>query len=109
KIRDEVLDDTVQLAKRYVQDRYMPDKAIDLIDETAAHLRVDKGKTSPEVRRLQKELKLVNTRIDEAVDAEDYERAAQYKTRASQIYEELKAEQANNKSAKQLIVTSDDL
>ena len=84
-----MLEDTVTLAKRYINDRFMPDKAIDLIDETAAHLRVDKGKTSPEVRKLQKELKLVNTRIDEAVDAEDYEQAAQHKTRASQINEEL--------------------
>jgi len=47
----------------------MPDKAIDLLDEASASLRVDKGKTSPEVRKLQKELKLVNSRIDEAVDA----------------------------------------
>jgi ATP-dependent Clp protease ATP-binding subunit ClpC len=69
KVSDEVLDDIVNLAKRYIQDRFMPDKAIDLLDETSAHLRVDKGKTSPEVRKLQKELKLVNTRIDDAVDA----------------------------------------
>src|SRR5664279_5005832 len=109
KMGDEVLEDAVTLAKRYINDRYMPDKAIDLIDETAAHLRVDKGKTSPRVRELQKELKLVNTRIEEAVDAEDYERAARSKTRASQIHEELTREHANNKQAKQLIVTSEDL
>ena len=109
KISDEVLEDTVALAKRYIQDRYMPDKAIDLIDETSAHLRVDRGKTSPEVRRLQKELKLVNTRIEEAVDAEDYERAAQYKTRASQINEKLTEQRASNKDVKQLVVTSEDL
>jgi ATP-dependent Clp protease ATP-binding subunit ClpC len=53
---DEVLEDAVTLAKRYINDRFMPDKAIDLIDETAAHLRIDKGKTSPELRALQKEL-----------------------------------------------------
>ncbi|HSX36876.1 MAG TPA: ATP-dependent Clp protease ATP-binding subunit [Patescibacteria group bacterium] len=109
KMSDEVLEDTVLLAKRYINDRYMPDKAIDLLDETAAHLRVDKGKTSPEVRRLQKELKLVNTRIDEAVDAEDYERAAQYKTRASQINEELTKLHENTKQVKRLTVTSEDL
>jgi ATP-dependent Clp protease ATP-binding subunit ClpC len=109
KISDEVLDDTVQLAKRYINDRFMPDKAIDLLDETSAHLRVDKGKTSPEVRRLQKELKLVNTRIDEAVDAEDYERAAQYKTRASQINDELAKLHQNTKDDKKLTVTSEDL
>jgi len=109
KISDEVLDDTVTLAKRYIQDRYMPDKAIDLLDETAAHLRIDRGKTSPDVRRLQKELKLVNTRREEAVDIEDYEAAARYKTRAEQITEELKQLQQATKSDKPLTVTSEDL
>ena len=109
KLSDEVLEDAVTLAKRYVNDRFMPDKAIDLIDETSAHLRVDKGKTSPEVRQLQKELKLVNTRIDEAVDVEDYELAAQHKTRASQISEALTKQRADSKQLKPLIVTSEDL
>jgi ATP-dependent Clp protease ATP-binding subunit ClpC len=108
-ISDDVLEDTVQLAKRYINDRFMPDKAIDLLDETAAHLRVLKGKTSPEVRKLQKELKLVNARIDEAVDSEDYERAARAKTRASQINKELEQLLKDNKQAKRLSVTSDDI
>jgi ATP-dependent Clp protease ATP-binding subunit ClpC len=108
-ISDEVLEDTVQLAKRYINDRFMPDKAIDLLDETSAHLRVLKGKTSPEVRKLQKELKLVNARIDEAVDNEDYERAARSKTRASQINKELEALLKDGKQAKRLGVTSDDI
>ena len=109
KLSDEVLEDAVNLSKRYINDRYMPDKAIDLIDETAAHLRVGKGKTSPEVRKLQKELKLVSAQIEEAVDAEDYERAARAKTRASQINEKLTAERANGRAAKRLTVTSEDL
>ena len=109
KISDEILEDTVMLAKRYIQDRYMPDKAIDLLDETAAHLRVDKGKTSPEVRALQKELKLVSAQIDEAVDTENYERAAQYKTRASQINDELKKLQESGKQQKRITLTSEDL
>ncbi len=109
KISDEVLADTVTLAARYINDRFMPDKAIDLLDETAAHLRVDKGKTNPEVRRLQKELKLTNARIDEAVDAEDYERAARSKTRASQIKEELEALHKTNKTVKRLTLTSEDI
>jgi len=109
KLSDEVLEDAVMLAKRYISDRYMPDKAIDLIDETAAHLRVDKGKTSPEVRKLQKELKLVNTQIEEAVDGEDYEKAARFKTRASQINENLTKQRATNKQVKRLTVSSEDL
>lgn len=109
KLSDEVLEDAVMLSKRYINDRFMPDKAIDLIDETSAHLRVDKGKTSPEVRKLQKELKLVNTQIEEAVDSEDYEKAARAKTRASQIHEKLKKLQATGKNSKKLTVTSEDL
>lgn len=109
KISDEVLDDTVTLAKRYINERFMPDKAIDLLDETAAHLRVDKGKTPPEVRKLQKELKLVNTRIDEAVESEDYEKAARYKQRASQIHEDLKKLEESGKAVKRIVMTSDDV
>jgi ATP-dependent Clp protease ATP-binding subunit ClpC len=108
-ISDEVLSDTVNLAKRYISDRFMPDKAIDLLDEASASLRVEKGKTSPEVRKLQKELKLVNTRIDEAVDAEDYEKAARAKTRASQINEELTKLRATKSAAKRLTLTSEDI
>jgi ATP-dependent Clp protease ATP-binding subunit ClpC len=109
KISDEVLADTVHLAGRYIQDRFMPDKAIDLIDETAAHLRVDKGKTPPRMRELQKEMKLVSVRIDDAVDAEDYEKAAKEKQRASQIQEELGSLAKTNEGAKRLVVTSDDV
>lgn len=109
KIADEVIEDIANLSKRYINDRYMPDKAIDLLDETAAHLRVDKGKTSPEVRRLQKELKLLNIQIDEAVDSEDYEKAAKYKTSASQVSEQLSKLKASYKDAKRLVMTSEDV
>lgn len=109
KVSDEVLEDTVMLAKRYVNDRFMPDKAIDLLDETAAYLRVDKGKTPPEVRKLQQELKLANTRIDDAVDHEDYEQAAQHKQRASQIHEELKKLHSSGKGANKLTMHSEDV
>jgi ATP-dependent Clp protease ATP-binding subunit ClpC len=108
-VTDEVLEDTVTLAKRYINDRFMPDKAIDLLDETSAHLRVDKGKTPPEVRSLQKELKLLTARTEDAVDNEDYKKAAEYKQRASQIKEDLKKLASNGKSAKALVVTSEDI
>ncbi len=108
-LSDEVLEDTVQLSKRYIRDRFMPDKALDLLDETAAHLRLDKGRTPPRVRRLQKELRLVNTRIDEAVESENYEKAAKFKTRSSQIQDELKNMRANTKTAKVITVTSNDI
>jgi ATP-dependent Clp protease ATP-binding subunit ClpC len=108
-ISDEVLQDTVTLAARYIQDRYMPDKAIDLLDETAAHLRVDKGKTPPQLRMLQKDLKSVMIRIEEAVDAEDYEKAAREKQKASQLQADLDELETKTKAAKKLYVTSDDI
>ncbi|MBA2279335.1 ATP-dependent Clp protease ATP-binding subunit [Candidatus Saccharibacteria bacterium] len=109
QISDEVLNDTVNLAKRYVNDRFMPDKAIDLLDEASAHLRVDKGKTPPELRKLQKELKLLNVRIDDAVDGEDYQKAAEYKQRASQIHTQINKMQAEGKGGKRLKLSSEDV
>ncbi len=109
KVGDDVLEDTVNLAKRYLNDRFMPDKAIDLMDETAAHLRVDRGKTPPEVRKLQNELKLMNSRIEDAVETENYEKAALMKTKASQISENLKKLQAEIKPADKLVMTSNDV
>jgi ATP-dependent Clp protease ATP-binding subunit ClpC len=108
-ITDEVIEDTVNLAKRYINDRFMPDKAIDLLDETAAHLRVDKAKTSPDVRKLQKELKLVETRIEEAVDSEDYEKAAREKQRASQIKDQLTKMLENAPEIKRLKISTEDV
>lgn len=108
-VSDEVLSDIVHLAKRYINERFMPDKAIDLLDETSAHMRVEKGKTSPEARRLQRELKLVNSRIEDAVEAEDYERAAREKTRASQIGEKLKEMQVAGKDSPTIKISSDDV
>lgn len=109
KISDEVIDDTVRFAKRYINDRYMPDKAIDLLDEAAAHLRVDKGKTPPELRKAQKELKLLQVRIEDAAANEDYEAAAQYKTRASQIADDIAQLQTKYHNDKQLTLSSDDV
>lgn len=108
KVDDEVLSDIAQFAKRYINDRFMPDKAIDLLDETSAYLRVNKGKTPPELRQLQKELKLINTRIEDAVDSEDYEKAAREKQHASQLNEQIKQLEATHKTGKPIVINSDD-
>lgn len=108
-VSEEVLEDIVTLSSRYINDRFMPDKAIDLLDETAAHLRIDKGKTPPEVRKLQKELKLAEGRIDDAVDTEDYQKAAEYKQRASQINQQLEKLNKQGKGPKSISMTSEDV
>ncbi len=85
KFSDEVLDDAVYMAERYVHERFMPDKAIDVIDEAAALVRVRMGRRPSKLRDYTRQLKNLNEKMEEAVNAEDYERAALYKTRISQI------------------------
>lgn len=109
EVSDEVLEDTARLAKRYINDRFMPDKAIDLLDEASAHLRVDKGKTPPELRRAQKELRLLQLKIEDAAASEDYEMAARHKTEASRLQREISDLQLKNKNGKKLKLTSDDV
>lgn len=84
-IDDEVIEDAVYMADRYINERYMPDKAIDVIDEAAARVRVKSGRKPSKLRDYMKQLKNLNEKMEEAVVAEDYERAALYKTRISQL------------------------
>jgi ATP-dependent Clp protease ATP-binding subunit ClpC len=84
-IDDEVIEDAVYMADRYISERYMPDKAIDVIDEAAARVRVKSGRKPSKLRDYMKQLKNLNEKMEEAVVAEDYERAALYKTRISQL------------------------
>lgn len=108
-IDDEVIRDIAYLAKRYIHDRFMPDKAIDVIDETAAQVRADRGKTPLEARKLTRELKVVTERMEGAVEAQDYERAAQYKTRMSQINQKLANIRDNQDNQQKLHITADDV
>ncbi len=108
KLSDEVLADAVYLSGRYVADRFMPDKAIDLIDEASAMVRTEKSKSNPEERAIMKDIKLITLQMEDAVDSEDYERAAKYKQKVSQLTKKLEA--IRDKSPrKDLELTSDDL
>lgn len=93
-ISDEVIEDAVYMADRYVSERYMPDKAIDVIDEAAARVRVKTGHKPSKLRDYMKQLKNLNEKMEESVTAEDYERAALYKTRISQLNERLEETRA---------------
>ncbi len=88
-ISDEIIDEVVYMAERYINDRFMPDKALDVLDESAALLRVKHSKAPTGQRELQKELAHLEGKMDEAVSSEDYERAALYKMRISRIQEKL--------------------
>ncbi len=109
EVSDEVVSDIAKLAQRYINDRYMPDKAIDVLDEAAAHVKIERGKTPLEARKLTRELKIVTDRMEEAVEAEDYERAAQYKTRMSQINAKLSTMRQEQDQQQKLVITPEDV
>ena len=90
QISDEILVKTVQLADRYLNDRFMPDKAIDLLDEAAAHLQVEKSKVNPVKRDLWRRIKLINAEIEDLVKDENYRVAAQRKQLLAELEEELR-------------------
>lgn len=108
-VSDEVIEDAVHAADRYVADRFMPDKAIDVLDEAASLVRVRLGKKPSKTRDYTKQLKNLNEKMEEAVVAEDYERAALYKTRISQINEKLQEEQAVSAKKSPRLVSDDDI
>lgn len=106
---DEVLEGAVYMADRYVSDRFMPDKAIDVIDEAAALVRVKTGRKPSKLRDFTKQLKNLNEKMEEAVVAEDYERAALYKTRISQITEKLEQTKADFEKKTPVVLSDDDV
>lgn len=107
KISDDVIESAVYMSDRYVADRFMPDKAIDVIDEAAALVRVKKGHKPSKQREYVRELKALNEKMEDAVAAEDYERAALYKQRISQLTDQL--EQARREQGRKtpLVLTED--
>lgn len=106
---DEVLEDAVYMADRYVSERFMPDKAIDVIDEAAALVRVKHGKKPSKLRDYTKQLKQLNEKMEDAVAGEDYERAALYKTRISQLTTKLDQTRDQYEKKTPITLTDDDV
>ncbi len=108
-ISDEVIEDTVYMADRYISERFMPDKAIDVIDEAAARIRVKAGHKPSKVRDYMKQLKNLNEKMEESVVAEDYERAALYKTRISQLSQKLEETREAHEKKTPISLTDEDI
>lgn len=111
KISDDILSEAVKLARRYLPDRFMPDKAIDLIDETAAQVRVMRGsETGSEAREIRNQIRELHAAVDEAATDEDYEQAARLKTEISVLEQKLeRQEAAEARNGEVLEVTEEDL
>lgn len=95
KIGDDALTSAAQLAARYVTDRFLPDKAIDLIDEASSRVRMYKVPKPPAWDDLTDDLKSIQQRKDEAVDSEEFDEAIELQNRERAVKEKLKQAQLN--------------
>jgi ATP-dependent Clp protease ATP-binding subunit ClpC len=93
KISDEAIIAAAQLSDRYITDRYLPDKAIDLLDEAAAEVRLRSTVPPVDVKRIEEEIAALEREKEDAVRAEDYERAASLKQREAELRAELEEHQ----------------
>jgi ATP-dependent Clp protease ATP-binding subunit ClpC len=111
KITDAALEAAARLSDRYVTERFLPDKAVDLIDEAAAKLRIDIYSMPPELREKKIELTRLTAQEEAAWQARDYETAASIKSQRLQLESEFQREMAAWRATEGLdeVVTEEDI
>ena len=114
KMSDAALAAAAKYANQYISDRFLPDKAIDLIDEAGSRVRLLNSQLPPAARELDKELRSVLKTKDEAIRAQKYEKAEQYRTREMEIKAQIAAIAQSKKSEPNLqiedpVVTEEDI
>ncbi|MBC6423523.1 MAG: ATP-dependent Clp protease ATP-binding subunit [Hormoscilla sp. SP12CHS1] len=116
KILDAALEAAAKLSDRYISDRYLPDKAIDLIDEAGSRVRLINSQLPPAAKELDKELRQVLKQKDDAVRSQDFYRAGELRDQEMEIKSEIKAiasakktEQENNSDSDSPMVTEEDI
>nr|YP_009399185.1 Clp protease ATP binding subunit [Taenioma perpusillum]ARW68582.1 Clp protease ATP binding subunit [Taenioma perpusillum] len=114
KMSDEALAAAAKYANQYISDRFLPDKAIDLIDEAGSRVRLLNSQLPPAARELDKELRSVLKTKDEAIRAQKYEKAEQYRTREMEIKAQIAAIAQSKKSEPEIqindpVVTEEDI
>lgn len=109
EISDEALEQAAKLAKRYISDRFMPDKAIDLIDESSAQARINRGGMGKKQRQLEKKLNDLNNSIEDSVYNQDFEYAAKLKSEVSILEQKLKAQLKKDDKKTTVAVTAEDI
>ncbi|MGF1499393.1 MAG: ATP-dependent Clp protease ATP-binding subunit [Elainellaceae cyanobacterium] len=98
RISDEALDAAAKLSDRYISDRYLPDKAIDLIDEAGSRVRLINSQLPPAAKELDRELRQVLKDKDDAVRSQDFDRAGELRDREMEIKAEIRAIAQSKKS-----------
>jgi ATP-dependent Clp protease ATP-binding subunit ClpC len=110
-ITDEAIEAAVNLSHRYISDRFLPDKAIDLMDEAAARVRLKTFSSPSNVKELEKALKQVQTEKEAAIAVQEYEQAARLRDEEKKIKEELesKHKEWKHQGSEQLVVTGEEI
>ncbi len=98
KISDDALDAAAKLSDRYISDRYLPDKAIDLIDEAGSRVRLINSQLPPAAKELDRELRQVLKDKDNAVRSQDFDKAGELRDREMEIKAEIRAIAQNKKA-----------
>ena len=98
-ITDEALDAAAVMSNRYVQDRFLPDKAIDLIDEASSKVRLKSHMSPPDLKDLEDELEKVKKEKNAAVQSQEFEAAAKYRDDQTKIEEKLETLENNWKNS----------
>ncbi|ABR50584.1 ATPase AAA-2 domain protein [Alkaliphilus metalliredigens QYMF] len=101
KITDEALEAAAELSDRYIMDRYLPDKAIDLIDEAASKIRIETVTAPPNLRTLEDNIEKLAKEKEEAISIQDFERAAKIRDEEKKSREDLDSAQRKWKSSKE--------
>ena len=111
KITDEALTAAVSLSSRYITDRFLPDKAIDVVDEAASKVRMKVFSAAPDVKALEDRLNTVKKEKEAAVTSQDFEKAAKLRDEEKSLLKEIgdKKSIAKEKSDQKLIVTEEDI
>ncbi|MFO8033964.1 MAG: ATP-dependent Clp protease ATP-binding subunit [Candidatus Bipolaricaulota bacterium] len=110
RIGDDALRQAARLADRYLTDQFLPDKAVDLMDETAARVRLDATELPPEARDLMGQVADLEDQEEEAVAAQDYELAAQLRDQRTTLMERTKTLEENAQSSPESpVVSSQDI
>lgn len=111
KITDEALTAAVSLSSRYITDRFLPDKAIDVVDEAASKVRMKVFSAAPDVKALEDRLNTVKKEKEAAVTSQDFEKAAKLRDEEQSLLKEIgdKKSVAKEKSDQKLIVTEEDI
>ena len=94
-ITDEALEAAVTLSRRYINDRFLPDKAIDLMDEAASQVRMKAESASPDLKSLEEKIAALHREKSEAITAQDYEKAAQLRDIEKNYTDQVEIERDN--------------